>query len=238
VSQRFAFLPATHEIAAQGWCFTAGATGARVELHPCDGRASQRWIETHGGFAADGLCLRVRGGSGAGSGAVIEAAACNGAVGQMWGLRGQVSYFDDELCLAASEMGGPLELATCGAAAVDETMIWWPRAGCAPLDCADLGASCGSFDDGCGDSLECGECAMEPSDLDGGVGELEECIPLECSALSCGSTPDGCGGTAECGPCPASDCGCRVIGARRGTGAFWLGSLMLLAALRRRRWPR
>lgn len=240
LNQLFSYLPSTHEILAQGWCLTAGASaGMRIELHACDGSPSQQWIETNGGFAANGLCMRIRGGGAAALGAVIEATDCNGLVGQMWGLRGHYAYSDDELCLAPEGTGGePLRLGECPAS---ETMIWWPRAACVPLSCGDLGATCGSFDDGCGAPLECGACTSDPGDYDAGPGEIEECLPLACDDMgptACGVVSDDCGGEIDCGACstpPASGgCACRAAGGGSANGALTFGVLALAMAVRRR----
>lgn len=73
--------------------------------------------------------------------------------------------------------------------------------GCQPATCAELGHACGSFDDGCGGTLDCGTC---------GAGEMCDqgqcvCAPADCASLGheCGSFDDGCGGTLDCGGCPA-----------------------------------
>jgi len=241
-NQRFAFNPQTHQLLARGWCVTAGAAaGGRVELHDCDGGPLQRWIETGGGFAAAALCLHIRNGARSAPGAAIDVDACNGMVGQMWGLRGRIAHFDDEVCLSPSGAGEPLELAPC---ASSEEMVWWPRAACIPLSCADLGAPCGSFDDGCGNPLECGMCVPTPGGLDAGVSGAEDCTPLSCEELgaeACGMQSDGCGGTLDCGACPGSagDCGCRAGGAPRPERGALVFAAILLAtwAVRRRRAP-
>lgn len=219
LGQRFAYLPDTHELKAAGWCVTSGGTdGATVALAACDGRPEQRWIEANGGLAAAGLCLQVSGGARAAAGAAMIAGACNGASGQMWGLRGMIAHADDELCLAASEGGSMLELAACAATSPDRVLIWWPRMTCSPLSCGEVGASCGSFDDGCGAPLECGECPFEPSHYDGGV----DCDPCD------DPTPLGGG----------SGCACTTPAVRRSPGGVAIAALALLAIRARRRRPR
>lgn len=58
---------------------------------------------------------------------------------------------------------------------------------CAPKTCATIGAQCGAVDDGCGGSLDCGECAGDLSC--GGGGEPNQCgatCPRECpQGFSC-----------------------------------------------------
>ncbi len=48
-----------------------------------------------------------------------------------------------------------------------------PDAGCQPRTCSDLGASCGTADDGCGGSVECGGCAAPQ--ICGGGGVAHQC---------------------------------------------------------------
>jgi hypothetical protein len=62
--------------------------------------------------------------------------------------------------------------------------------GCEPITCDGLCG--GSFDDGCGGTLECPPC---------------ECTPDTCESLArrCGDYPDGCGGTLDCGLCGPCD---------------------------------
>ena len=236
-NQRFSYVPETHALMVRGYCLTAGdGDGVRIELRDCVGGASQQWIETGGGFSAAGLCIGVRGGAMSSSGAVIESATCNGAVGQMWGLRGQIVYDDDTFCLAAA--GASLVLASCVAGATEQTLIWWPRSTCDALACADLGASCGTYDDGCGVGLDCGMCPVEGFNGDAGPVPIE-CIPVECVDLpgACGPTSDECGDMLDCGPCPipGGGCGCAVSSDREAE-LRWLAFLVAACVgLRRRR---
>ena len=81
-----------------------------------------------------------------------------------------------------------------------------PPPECTPLDCNDMGAECGLISDGCGETLDCGECpdgtacggGGEPNICGGG------CEPLSCDdhGADCGIVSDGCGGTVDCGECP------------------------------------
>lgn len=79
---------------------------------------------------------------------------------------------------------------------------------CVPKGCSDLGAECGEPDDGCGNSLDCGDDCVDPNDpatdyfTCGGGGEEYKCgcTPKTCDdALICGTLPDDCGGEIACG---------------------------------------
>ncbi len=88
----------------------------------------------------------------------------------------------------------PCEPATCG---VDDCGALSDGCG-GTLDCGECAPECepatcgvddcGALSDGCGGTLDCGECAPE-------------CEPATCPADSCGLTDDGCGGTLDCGEC-------------------------------------
>lgn len=70
---------------------------------------------------------------------------------------------------------------------------------CAPKTCAELGKTCGTLTDGCGNSLVCGNCpAPQLCRPDNTC-----CSPTSCEAdgKDCGSMPDGCGASIECGSC-------------------------------------
>ncbi len=87
-----------------------------------------------------------------------------------------------------------------------------PPPECTPRTCDDAGAECGMIADGCGETLDCGDCPEgtacgaggEPNICGGG------CEPLSCDdhGADCGTVSDGCGGTIDCGDCPdGMDCG-------------------------------
>ncbi len=64
---------------------------------------------------------------------------------------------------------------------------------CTPRTC--VAASCGQFPDGCGGTVNCGECP---------------CVPTTCADTNaqCGQIPDGCGAALDCGTCdPGLNCG-------------------------------
>ncbi len=73
---------------------------------------------------------------------------------------------------------------------------------CTPTTCEALGFVCGSADDGCGGSLNCGSCSGN-QDCRNGQCVDPGCTPATCEALGfvCGSADDGCGGSLNCGSC-------------------------------------
>ncbi|MGM0576054.1 MAG: sugar-binding protein [Myxococcota bacterium] len=73
---------------------------------------------------------------------------------------------------------------------------------CAPLTCAEAGATCGTASDGCGGTLDCGACDDGEACTDNQC--LATCTPLTCAeaGATCGTASDGCGGTLDCGACP------------------------------------
>lgn len=89
---------------------------------------------------------------------------------------------------------------------------------CTPLSCAIAGVQCGSAPDGCGGTLQCGDCN------DGGICGFVApntcspvCLPKTCGA-ACGALPDGCGATVECGGCPSGQsCGISIQNACEAT---------------------
>jgi hypothetical protein len=85
---------------------------------------------------------------------------------------------------------------------------------CSPKTCAQLGAQCGTADDGCGKMIDCGTCPSgltcggggTPNVCGGGCG----CCPLTCAdqGYNCDVHGDGCGNTIDCGSCTAPEtCG-------------------------------
>ncbi|MCA9609219.1 MAG: hypothetical protein KC619_26640 [Myxococcales bacterium] len=99
--------------------------------------------------------------------------------------------------------------------------------GCVPHPC-DV-TDCGTTDDGCGASIDCGECRCEPQACgdrcgfydDGCGGVLDcgtcPCVPQTCAALGgCGERDDGCGATIDCGPCPVCESYTDLYCARSG----------------------
>ncbi len=76
-------------------------------------------------------------------------------------------------------------------------------------DCEDLGFDCGPINDGCGDTIDCGDCADDESCglFEHNVcAQLDElCVPVSrddaCDGRECGPVGDGCGGSINCGTC-------------------------------------
>ncbi len=78
---------------------------------------------------------------------------------------------------------------------------------CTPKKCSELGIGCGPTGDGCGNILQCGDCA--PGQTCGGGGTPSQCgaptcTPKTCAAqgIECGPAGDGCGHALKCGDCP------------------------------------
>ncbi len=80
---------------------------------------------------------------------------------------------------------------------------------CIPESCESLEVECGEHDDGCGGTLECGECEGANAGCMEGMC-VDECTPDTCEDLDaeCGEQPDGCGGTLDCGECEAPNANC------------------------------
>jgi hypothetical protein len=79
------------------------------------------------------------------------------------------------------------------------------ESGCVPKTCSQLGAECGEAADGCGATLECGDC--QSGQHCGGAGPnacgTAECVPKTCAQLgaSCGLVSDTCSAVLNCGAC-------------------------------------
>ena len=107
-------------------------------------------------------------------------------------------------CAAGLTCGGGGVTGACGAGDADT---------CNPFTCGGLGLSCGPAGDGCGGTLNCGDCT--PPDTCGGGGVLGKCgapncTPKTCTQLgaNCGPIADGCGNVIQCGSCTgANTCG-------------------------------
>jgi hypothetical protein len=84
---------------------------------------------------------------------------------------------------------------------------------CTPLDCAAQGIQCGMAGDGCGNAIDCKQCAN--NQICGGSGKpgvcgSQACLPTSCTAqgIQCGLAGDGCGNQINCGNCPTGEiCG-------------------------------
>ncbi|NOJ95607.1 tryptophan synthase alpha chain [Corallococcus coralloides] len=97
--------------------------------------------------------------------------------------------------------------------AVSSRLAWRPPPLCMPMTCESQGLDCGYAIDGCGGTLQCGECAGDQACGGGGVPNVcgpRPCVPSTCEArgATCGPLPDGCGGVLDCGTCaPPEVCG-------------------------------
>jgi hypothetical protein len=79
---------------------------------------------------------------------------------------------------------------------------------CSAVTCSGLGLNCGTIDDGCGGTLDCGTCSS-PNTCGGGgqsnvCGQQATCTPATCGSNNCGDMPDGCGGYVACATSCAS----------------------------------
>ena len=79
---------------------------------------------------------------------------------------------------------------------------------CTAKTCEDYGGECGTHDNGCGGTINCGECTSA-------------CAARTCAQLgkTCGTHPDGCGGTVNCGLCPTTGCTADAKEPNDSTGA-------------------
>jgi hypothetical protein len=87
---------------------------------------------------------------------------------------------------------------------------------CTRTTCAAEGAECGTISDGCGDTLDCGDCTGDDDCGGTGVPNIcghDTCRPTSCAAEGrvCGPLDDGCGKVLECGSCQGA-CGCGADG--------------------------
>ena len=73
---------------------------------------------------------------------------------------------------------------------------------CTAKSCTQLGKECGNQADGCGGTIDCGECTGGKT-CQGGICKTGACVPKTCAQLGadCGSTSDGCGDMLSCGSC-------------------------------------
>jgi hypothetical protein len=75
------------------------------------------------------------------------------------------------------------------------------QATCYPLNCYNDSATCGTIDDGCGGTVNCGTCPKGEVCTNNNCYSVN-CKPSTCGPNSCGCSGDGCGGTVCCGGCP------------------------------------
>src|SRR5258706_1658753 len=98
---------------------------------------------------------------------------------------------------------------------------------CNKVSCStDAGVYCGKIGDGCGATLDCGDCTGGQACVQNVCSTLVDgCAPLTCAQVGgayCGSIGDGCGRALDCGGCAAPlRCGgggiSNVCGAMAGT---------------------
>jgi hypothetical protein len=93
-----------------------------------------------------------------------------------------------------------------------------PPPTCTSKSCVDQNIACGPAGDGCGNIIQCGNCAAGTACGAGGASQCgpvaNPCTPNVCPACTdagvcpCGPEGDGCGGLLQCGTCPAGQtCG-------------------------------
>src|SRR5262249_33006584 len=103
-------------------------------LWDCNGSESQNWTFQGGSLvSAGGLCLDVTGGS-SDDGTPLQVWGCWGGANQQWGM-------------------------APGATAPSPSPSPNPNPNCNPTSCSAQGFNCGSTDDGCGNTLDCGSCS-------------------------------------------------------------------------------
>jgi hypothetical protein len=98
--------------------------------------------------------------------------------------------------------------------------------GCAGYkgDCAAQKLNCGMAVDGCGNTLNCGNCTAPETCAGGGTANVcgsPPCNKQTCMSLgyNCGMTTDGCGNPLDCGTCTSPDiCGANNKANVCGTG--------------------
>ena len=81
-----------------------------------------------------------------------------------------------------------------------------PDGSCQPTTCVKEGKNCGQIPNGCGGTLQCGDCPQGESCGAGGQSNVcgaGTCTPKTCEeqGLTCGQGSDGCGKTLDCGSC-------------------------------------
>jgi hypothetical protein len=85
---------------------------------------------------------------------------------------------------------------------------------CQPVTCAQIGASCGVVNDGCGGMINCGTCVAPQTCGGSGVANVcgggTSCGAITCQSVgaNCGTIIDACNQAISCGSCPAGQiCG-------------------------------
>jgi hypothetical protein len=132
--QKFHYSPVSRQIFAndaQTICLQAMSDGV-VRLQSCTNDTRQKWHAGHGGFVnefftSSDMCLAVAGGASAPDGSSIVVAACNDALGQLWGMRGHIRlYAQSSYCLRGSASAGAQPtVAACAAGDELQAFTYW-----------------------------------------------------------------------------------------------------------------
>jgi hypothetical protein len=173
-----------------------GIGGATIDFCGSNGTATTdsagNWSKTLN--TGDSYCARVSAGLPSGYSSIRATGnnTCHfGSPTYEWQYAGQNKF---QSCPAANEGSWDLASDTGLGFIVD-----YPA--CVPKTCAALNYGCGSADDGCGATLQCGTCSTGQSCSDNTC--ASSCVAKTCASLgySCGSQSDGCGGALDCGTC-------------------------------------
>jgi hypothetical protein len=117
---------------------------------------------------------------------------CEGGVCGCTGL----SCDDVTGCASAVDNGCGDTIDCSGNCAGDD--VCFQETCCAPITSCNADV-CGPSDDGCGGTVDCGDCDGSDVCVNGAC-----CTPT-CPADACGTTNDGCGGTIDCAGCDGND---------------------------------
>jgi hypothetical protein len=160
-----------------------------------------------GGLTPDcGACTAPEycGGGGPSACGPVPSTAC-AKLGSNCGVQavcGDSVVVDCGTCEGPEYCGGPnysSHGATCGGAPLDGGTDGATR--CVPLTCGALGYVCGTADDGCGGTIDCGSC-VPPATCSGGGGynlcgtlraDGGPCLTCADLSVGCGGFTDGCG---------------------------------------------
>jgi hypothetical protein len=80
------------------------------------------------------------------------------------------------------------------------------------VTCAEFGLNCGSIDDRCGSTLDCGTCTAPETCGGGGTPNVCGCTDngAACTGRICGSAVNNCGQHVSCGTCPTNTPKCCI----------------------------
>jgi hypothetical protein len=92
-----------------------------------------------------------------------------------------------------------------------------PDGGCVAATCEEQRAQCGTVDDRCGGTLECGSCDAPQTCGGADVPNICGCTPRGCEVDECDLVDNGCGAFMDCGGCDAPlECGAGGVANRCG----------------------